>query len=315
MNIKLDRLCITASTLNQVIRNRDTEEFEKVLYEQCLSIIRRMYDKQSFTNEAILHGKKYEQLLIESKYSDSNMFLVQEQFNKEVFIDGQNIPFRATLDVHDILNDDVIEIKCPFYKPIDGHNAQAYADNYEAQLQIQLLCSGLKTARVVIYRDGKLFECKSLTIDNNFIKNNKAIIIRFWEVLNELHTKYQQKDRKVMHEVEQYEDSPLNRDLDLISDIVGYNELAQIIEQKNIELAEFKERITSKIDGYGIEKFETPFMTIYRRGDSQRCDYQKILKDKYNFNLDTDISEEERGFFMKKVSGSWTFKPKQLKQA
>jgi hypothetical protein len=311
MNIKLHKLCITASTLNQVIRHKSSDDFEKVLYEQCISIIRRMYDKNSFKNEAVLHGQKYEKLLIENKYFDPERFLVQEQFEKDVMIEGMNIPFRATLDVHDTLNDEILEIKCPFYKAITLSNAQEYANNYNTQLQVQLLCSGIKTAKVVIYWEGKLFECKSVTLDNTFISKNKTIIKKFWKKLNEVHAKYIAKETKVVHEVEKYEESPLNRDLELMSDIAGYSELSQMIEQKNQELLQLKEKIVNKIDNYGIDKFSTPFLTISRTTGSYRCDYQKILKDKYGFNLETDITDDERKIFMKKTSGSWAFRLKQ----
>lgn len=311
MNIKLHKLCITASTLNQVIRYKDSDDFEKVLNEQCLSIMRRMYDKNSFKNEAVLHGQKYEKLLVENKYSDGERFLLQEQFEKDVFIEGINIPFRATLDVHDTLNGEIFEIKCPFYKAITVCNAQEYADNYNTQLQIQMLCSGIKSAKVVIYFEGKLFECQSVTLDNNFISKNKATIKKFWKKLNDVHTKYIEKETKVVHEVEKYEDSPLNDDLELMSDIAGYTELSQIIDQKNQELLALREKIINKIDDYGIDKFTTPFISIWRNSGSYRCDYQKILKEKYHFNPDSDISEEERALFMKKTSGSWAFRLKQ----
>jgi len=319
MNIKLHKLCITASTLNQVIRHKCSDDFEKVLYEQCLSILRRMYDKNSFKNEAVLHGQKYEKLLIENKYFDPERFLVQEQFEKDVMIEGMNIPFRATLDVHDTLNDEILEIKCPFYKAITLSNAQEYTDNYNTQLQMQLLCSGLKTAKVVIYwegklfgcKTGKLFECKSVTLDNTFISKNKTIIKKFWKKLNEVHAKYIAKETKVVHEVEKYEESPLNRDLELMSDIAGYSELSQIIEQKNQELLQLKEKIVNKIDNYGLDKFSTPFLSISRTSGSCRYDYQRILKEKYSFNLETDITDEERKNFMKKTSGSWAFRLKQ----
>jgi hypothetical protein len=311
MNIKLHKLCTTASTLNQVIRHKCSDDFEKVLYEQCLSILRRMYDKNSFKNEAVLHGQKYEQLLVENKYFDAERFLLQEQFEKDVMIEGMNIPFRATLDVHDTLNDEIIEIKSPFYKAITLSNAQEYADNYNTQLQIQMLCSGIKSAKVVIYWEGKLFECQSVIPDKDFISKNKATIKKFWKKLNDVHAKYIAKETKVVHEVEKYEESPLNRDSELMSDIAGYTELSQIIEQKNQELLELKEKIINKIDSYGFDRLNTPFVSIWRTSGSYRCDYQKILKEKYNFNLETDLIDEERKNFMKKTSGSWAFRLKQ----
>ena len=43
-------------------------------------------------------------------------------------------------------------------KAIESSNAEDYANKYSTQIQVQLLCSNAKQAKVLIYWKGKLFE-------------------------------------------------------------------------------------------------------------------------------------------------------------
>jgi hypothetical protein len=311
--LKMNELSITASTLNQVInaynRNKD---YEKELYRQSLSIIQRMYDIPSESNEAMEHGKKYEKLLIENKFKDDR-YETQKVCETKVTCEDTEINIRATLDVYDKESDEIIELKCPYIYSVNSNNANDYASRYYTQVQIQYLCSKASKARVGIYSNNEFFMCNHIPFDENFIKDNERVIMDFWETLERTYKNYTEGDTQTIIDINKHLEgaNPLLKDRDLLEKIEAYWHISKKITEEESRRKQLKEEITRTMNEYGVSKCNTlPMITISKTVGSNRMDYSKYLKDKFSFTPSM-LSEEEKAVYMKKAEDTWVFRLKQ----
>ena len=168
---------VTASNFGTVCKATERRDMER--------LANGLITPKNLTNKAVQHGKKYESVAI-AKYCKDYKTNVK---SCGLFVSNEHPYLGATPD--GICNDCVVEVKCPFSarnKKIDSDTVK-YIDNgttnhdYHYQVQGQLLCTGLKKAKFIVFTTKDM---KVLNIDrdgafiNDMVRKLTAFYIEFF---------------------------------------------------------------------------------------------------------------------------------------
>jgi len=236
MSILLDKLCITASSLNHILYTNEKiqNEKEKRMYKMCISTIKRIVNIKNDSNFMMQIGSNMEDSLIEQHFSDTEKYSHQRVCEKTFNIGGIDIPFRATLDVFNNVTKTIIEIKCAVLKKPDPNNIEhsdinhwinnVYCKEYNTQAQLQMLCcddfqsmrflvSAVKEKKEIKSQEERcLYTSKCWEKDENFLEKHTDDILCYWNMLQDVFDKFLKNDEQTLLDL-YFEDEPKKNEL------------------------------------------------------------------------------------------------------
>lgn len=231
--IALDKLCITASSLNSVLRYKDHAPhiLQKEMHKMAISTIRRMVEASGEDNPIFQAGHIAEDSVV-CDYYQGDIFIKQKECDISISIDNHIVPFHATLDVYDYISNTITEIKSIQKKRVpqdvekvwmncatNGETSHGkivleqwinneYCSDYDTQAQIQMLClPECYKFFFHIFYVAKNLHClsKQWKKNPNFLQENKKIILEYWNTLKDCYQKFTDNNKNIQLEVFAYE--------------------------------------------------------------------------------------------------------------
>lgn len=319
--ISLDKVCITASSLNSIMRKQfhAPHELKKEMHKMAISTIRRMVGAKGEDNPVFIAGHVAEDQIVCDFYQGAN-FQTQKVCEKVVDIAGKTIIFHATLDVFDYINNLIVEIKSIQTKKVPSLGVKEWMNNvycaeYDTQAQVQMLCLS-EYYKFLFHiwdvKNNQHYTSKPWRKDEDFINKNKKIILDYWNILNHLYHKYLSNDKNVHLEVWAYDeaileekrkefyagefdyniDYALKQKVDDFEDLcIQYKEISELKKQKEKELLSI---ITPCMQAKGITIAKINNVVVKKTLIKTSINYKEIVVEK---KILPTLTEEELKHF------------------